>query len=77
MPVYGCFSLLSSKKRHAGEVMGFAGRLSAAFDGRGTSYARKVLALVVERGVRHRIDVVIENPYVRPQPFIAEGLHRT
>ena len=34
-------------------------------------YARKVLALAVERGIRDRIDVVIENPHVRPAALVA------
>jgi glutathione S-transferase len=34
-------------------------------------YARKVLAVAVERGIRDRIDVVIENPHVRPPALVA------
>lgn len=34
-------------------------------------YARKVLALAVERGIRDKIDVVIENPHARPHVLLA------
>jgi glutathione S-transferase len=34
-------------------------------------YARKVLALAVERGLRERIEVVIQNPHQRPPELVA------
>jgi glutathione S-transferase len=34
-------------------------------------YARKVLALAVERGIRQRIEVIVQNPHQRPPELVA------
>lgn len=34
-------------------------------------YARKVLAVAVERGIRQRIEVVVQNPHQRPPELVA------